>query len=67
MGAHLSFTAEAEGEHIDDCHINPVRYGYVNRVADWPRSTFHRYVERDIYARGWANGPEGDFDAGGRA
>lgn len=34
MGAHLAFTAEAVGEHVDYCHIYCVKYGYVDRVAD---------------------------------
>jgi hypothetical protein len=34
--------------HIDYCHINPFKHGYVRRVADWPYSTFQRDVERGI-------------------
>ena len=40
--------------HIDYCHINPVKHGLVKQVADWPYSTFHRYVERRIYPIDWA-------------
>ena len=36
--------------HIDYCHINPFKHGYVKRVADWAYSTFHRDVERGIYS-----------------
>ena len=32
--------------HVDYCHINPVKQGFVQRAVDWPYSTFHRYVER---------------------
>jgi len=28
--------------HIDYCWFNPVRHGHVDRVEDWPYSTFHR-------------------------
>jgi putative transposase len=53
--------------HVDYCHINPLKHGYVKRVADWPYSTFHRYVERGVYPLNWADGPESDLEAGERA
>ena len=52
--------------HVDYCHINPVKHGYVQRVADWPYSTFHRYVVRDVYPLNWAGGPESAWEAGER-
>jgi putative transposase len=39
--------------HVDYIHFNPVKHGYVTRVADWPHSTFHRYVERGLLAADW--------------
>jgi putative transposase len=39
--------------HVDYIHFNPVKHGHVARVADWPYSSFHRYVERGIYPLGW--------------
>lgn len=39
--------------HIDYVHINPVKHGYVERVADWPYSSFHRYVRRGILPEEW--------------
>ena len=47
--------------HIDYCHINPIKHGYVQRVADWPYSTFHRDVERGIYPLDWAGDLEIDL------
>ena len=50
--------------HVDYIHYNPVKHGYVPRVADWPYSTFHRYVRRGVYPADWATGgerQEGDF------
>jgi REP-associated tyrosine transposase len=44
-----------------------LKHGYVKRVADWPYSTFHRYVERGVYPLDWADGPESDLEAGERA
>jgi len=53
--------------HVDYCHINPVKHGYVQCVAEWPYSTFHRYVERGVYPLNWASGAESNMDAGERA
>jgi REP-associated tyrosine transposase len=39
--------------HIDYIHFNPVKHGHVTRVADWPHSSFHRYVERGALVAGW--------------
>ena len=40
--------------HIDYVHINPVKHGYVKQVADWPHSSFHRYVKNGILPSDWA-------------
>lgn len=37
----------------DYLHWNPVRHGHVARVADWPYSTFHRWVNDGVYPIGW--------------
>ena len=34
-------------------HFNPLKHGHVTRVADWPHSSFHRYVERGLLAADW--------------
>jgi putative transposase len=39
--------------HIDYIHFNAVKHGHVRRVADWPHSSFHRYVERGLLAADW--------------
>lgn len=39
--------------HVDYIHYNPVKHGFVSRVADWPHSSFHRYVERGILPADW--------------
>ena len=41
--------------HIDYIHFNPVKHGHVERVADWPHSSFHRYVRAGILPRDWAS------------
>lgn len=52
--------------HVDYVHINPVKHGWVQQVADWPHSTFHRAVEEGVYPKDWA-GTVADLDAGERS
>jgi len=40
--------------HVDYIHFNPVKHGLVDRVADWPHSSFHRYVRDGILPPEWA-------------
>ncbi|AUH53044.1 transposase [Chromobacterium sp. ATCC 53434] len=40
--------------HLDYLHYNPVKHGHVERVAEWPYSSFHRYVRQGILPRDWA-------------
>ena len=44
--------------HCDYIHYNPVKHGHVTRVADWPHSSFHRFVENGIYPPDWAGYPK---------
>jgi len=39
--------------HVDYIHFNPVKHGHVTRVADWPHSSFHRFVERGLLVADW--------------
>ena len=39
--------------HVDYIHYNAVKHGHCDRVADWPYSTFHRYVARGFYPLDW--------------
>jgi putative transposase len=39
--------------HVDYIHLNPVKHGLVERVGDWPWSSFHRYVRRGWYEPDW--------------
>jgi REP-associated tyrosine transposase len=50
------------GRHVDYIHYNPVKHGLVTRVADWPFSSFHRYVAQGILPDDWA----GDARLSGR-
>ncbi len=45
--------------HVDYIHFNPVKHGHVQQVADWPYSTFHRYVRDGVYAQAWGGVKDG--------
>jgi putative transposase len=47
--------------HVDYIHFNPVRHRHVQRVADWPHSSFHRFVQHGVLPLDWAG------DAGGES
>jgi putative transposase len=51
---HTIRDADDFARHVDYIHINPVKHGLVPRVADWPHSSFHRYVRRGDLAKDWA-------------
>ncbi len=57
--AHLITDQEDFNNHVDYVHWNPVKHGLVSRVVDWPHSSFHRFVENDVYSENW--GHSGDF------
>ena len=42
--------------HVDYIHWNPVKHGYVPRVADWPHSSFHQHVVMGVYPSDWGGG-----------
>jgi putative transposase len=44
--------------HMDYIHFNPVKHGFVQQVADWPHSTFHRYVRAGLYSGDWGGTPD---------
>ncbi|MCV6604575.1 MAG: transposase [Porticoccaceae bacterium] len=39
--------------HVDYIHFNPVKHGLVARVADWPYSSFHRFVRKGLLPEDW--------------
>ncbi|MEE9692968.1 transposase [Aeromonas sp. BC14] len=50
---HLIRDEQDYRRHMDYVHINPLKHGHVTRVADWPYSTFHRYVTSGVYPPDW--------------
>ena len=50
--------------HLDYIHFNPVKHRHVERVQDWPFSSFQRMVRLGFYPPVWASpsvGPENAF------
>lgn len=40
--------------HLDYIHYNPVKHGWVEKVSEWPHSSFHRFVRLGYYPENWA-------------
>ena len=59
---HLIRNEEDFSAHMDYVHINPLKHGLVESVADWPYSTFHKLVKEGIYPNDWAGGNENKLD-----
>ncbi len=45
--------------HLDYIHWNPMKHGQVKRLADWPYSSFYRFVKQGAYPLDWCGT---DFD-----
>jgi putative transposase len=39
----------------DYLHVNPLKHGLVDRVINWPWSSFHRYVQLGEYEPDWGS------------
>ena len=50
------FSLEMAKQKLDYIHYNPVKHGHVSRTADWPHSSFRRYVQRGVYPLDWSAG-----------
>ena len=65
QGRFWEHTIRDEGDlhrHVDYVHINPMKHGLVERLIDWPHSTFLRYVRDGVLAADWAApGIDGEF------
>lgn len=53
--------------HMDYIHYNPVKHGWVSAVREWPYSTFHSMVLREIYPQDWAGCEMKSLDVGERS
>jgi putative transposase len=45
--------------HAGYIHYNPIKHRLVSSVADWPYSSFHRYVRLGILPNDWAGDMRG--------
>jgi putative transposase len=50
---HTIRDEEDFARHADYIHYNPVKHGWVSQVAQWPYSSFHRYVRRGVLPDDW--------------
>lgn len=50
---HLIRDQQDFRQHLDYLHGNPLKHGLVDRVADWPWSSFHRWARRGAYPADW--------------
>lgn len=53
--------------HVDYIHFNPVKHGHARRAADWPYSSFQRWVAAGVYPLDWAESVPNDVESGRRA
>jgi len=55
---HTLRCEQDRARYVDYIHYNPVKHGYVRATADWPYSSFHRYVRQGLLQDDWAGGDE---------
>jgi putative transposase len=55
---HLIRNDNDYARHIDYIHYNPVKHGHCSRAADWPYSSFARWIEKGVYSQDWAASAE---------
>jgi REP-associated tyrosine transposase len=63
---HLIRDERDYGRHVEYCYINPVKHGLVDRVQDWPFSSFHRDVGVGLFPADWAGQAEAKGEFGER-
>jgi putative transposase len=54
---HVHFSVARDDDdmtrHVDYIHYNPVRHGHVTSAAQWPYSSFGRFVKSGLYLPDW--------------
>jgi len=55
---HLIRDDDEYGAYVAYCMINPVKHGHVQRVVDWPYSSFHREVRIGNFDADWGDDPD---------
>jgi putative transposase len=51
---HTIRDQEDLNRHYDYIHFNPVKHGHASSPADWPYSSFHRFVTEGRYSADWS-------------
>ena len=41
--------------HLDYIHYNPIKHDYVKKVANYPYSSFEKFVKIGYYDKDWCN------------
>jgi putative transposase len=62
---HLIRDEQDYQRHFDYIHFNPLKHRHVQRVVDWPYSSFHRAVAMGLYPRNWCGGTMAEEDGFG--
>jgi putative transposase len=63
---HMIRNDDDYAAHADYIHFNPVKHGLVTTPAQWPFSSFHRWVRQGMYPAGWCADRAGNIEAGER-
>ena len=50
---HLIRDEAVCGRHVEYCYINPIKHTLIDRVRDWPFSSFHRDVRSGLFPEDW--------------
>jgi REP-associated tyrosine transposase len=61
---HLIRDEDDFRRHTDYIHWNPVKHGWVQKVVDWPHSSFHAYLRRGVYETNWGAVGIDDLETG---
>lgn len=55
LGKHLIRGERDYRQQMDYLHANLVKHGPVGAPADWPWSSFHRWVRHGVYPADWVD------------
>jgi len=61
---HMIRDAHDYERHVDYVHYNPVKHGHVNRAAEWPHSSIHRYIAAGTLGYDWGWETNGRDESG---
>lgn len=58
---HLIRDQDDYDRHVEYIHFNPIKHGHVRSVADWPYSSFYRFVRDGMLPANWASAVDDDI------